>query len=52
MAIQAAVAMFLIYVVYRDALVSFLPFEIVMSAILGYLAFLHHRLSGDSHGTA
>jgi hypothetical protein len=43
MAIQSAIAMFLIYLIYSKTLVTFLPFEIIMAVILGYLAYLHNK---------
>jgi hypothetical protein len=40
LAIQAAIALFMLHVIYRNSLVNLLPFELIVAAILGYLAFL------------
>jgi hypothetical protein len=40
LAIQAGIAIFVVYIFYRDSGVNLLPFEIVMALILGYLAYL------------
>lgn len=45
-AIQAAIAMFAVFVFYNNTLVSHPSMEIILASVLGYLAYLyrHHRL--------
>jgi hypothetical protein len=40
LAIQAAIALFVLHVIYRNSLVNLLPFELIVAAVLGYLGFL------------
>ena len=42
LAIQAALAIFLIFTFYRDSAVNLLSFEIVIALVFGYLAWLVH----------
>lgn len=42
LAIQAALAIFIIFTFYRDSAVNLLSFEIVIALVLGYLAWLVH----------
>lgn len=39
-AIQAAIALFMLHVIYRNSLVNLLPFELIVATVLGYLGFL------------
>lgn len=50
LAIQAALAIFLIFTFYRDSAVNLLSFEIVIALVFGYLAWLVqcHRQTGQS----
>ena len=45
-AIQASLALFAFYLIYRLALLETLSFQIVFAALLGYLAWLHRRHVG------
>ena len=40
LAIQAAIALFALFTIYRNSGVSFMPWEIVQSVVLGYLGYL------------
>jgi hypothetical protein len=40
MAIQAAIALFALHVVYHKSMLNYLPFELIVAAVLGYLAYL------------
>lgn len=40
LAIQAAIALFVLFTIYRNSGVSFMPWEIVQSLVLGYLGYL------------
>lgn len=53
LAIQAALAIFLIFTFYRDSAVNLLSFEIVIALVLGYLAWLvhsHHQANQSTQG--
>lgn len=45
-AIQTAIALFAVFVIYNDALVNSPPMEIILACVLGYLAYLYrgHQL--------
>jgi hypothetical protein len=50
LAIQAAIAIFCVYVFYRDCGVNLMAFEVVVASVLGYLAYLSKTVAeADAH---
>lgn len=46
-AIQAAIAIFTFYLIYRSSVLDILGFQIVFVAVLGYLAWLHRKYGAE-----
>ncbi len=47
LAIQAAIAVFVVFLFYSSSTVNLLPFQILIAAVLGYLGFLYKHAAND-----
>jgi hypothetical protein len=48
-AIQASIALFIVYPLYRDTLLSEFSFQLIFTLMLGYLAWLHKQQAEKKH---